>query len=242
MNLSGRSLNDEQFMEDIFALFARHQSVVHYLCLELTESGALHDLENTQRFIARVHDIGGKIALVEAIVALARSLGMRSVAEWVEDVDIRCARCRKSAWTTCKVISPRCPEVVTFVECLSEPAQAAIYDYGWRAPPARIRTASGRLHFIQDFSRRKGNARVVPLREPLNLLTREIAGMIAQRELQRIDDVIADDLRRLVVIDDSVKGFECAHVVKRRVNGPLRPYVTKNPEKYSRYGVHTHAC
>src|SRR5262249_31754671 len=86
-----------------------------------------HDLENTQRFIARVHDMGAKIAIddfgagqtsfrylkelsadalkidgafvrtmckhpadtaiVEAIVTLARNLGMRSIAEWVEDLD-----------------------------------------------------------------------------------------------------------------------------------------------------------
>jgi diguanylate cyclase (GGDEF)-like protein len=127
VNLSGGSLNDEQFMEDVFALFARFRDYVPYLCLEITESVALHDLANTQRFIARVHEMGGKIALddfgagytsfkylkdlsadalkidgefirtmcahpadiaiVEAIVALARNLGMRSVAEWVEDVD-----------------------------------------------------------------------------------------------------------------------------------------------------------
>ena len=127
VNLSGGSLNDEQFMEDIFALFARYRSIIRYLCLEITESVALHDLENTQRFIARVHDMGGKIALddfgagytsfkylkdlsadalkidgefirtmcahpadtaiVEAIVALARNLGMRSIAEWVEDAE-----------------------------------------------------------------------------------------------------------------------------------------------------------
>ncbi|QIE27812.1 EAL domain protein (plasmid) [Caballeronia sp. SBC1] len=127
VNLSGGSLNDEQFMEDVFALFARFRQFVPYLCLEITESVALHDLGNTQRFIARVHEMGGKIALddfgagytsfkylkdlsadalkidgefirtmcahpadiaiVEAIVALARNLGMRSVAEWVEDVD-----------------------------------------------------------------------------------------------------------------------------------------------------------
>jgi diguanylate cyclase (GGDEF)-like protein len=127
VNLSGGSLNDEQFMEDIFALFGRFRHIVPFLCLEITESVALHDLENTQRFISRVHEMGGKIALddfgagytsfkylkdlsadalkidgefirtmcahpadiaiVEAIVALARNLGMRSVAEWVEDVD-----------------------------------------------------------------------------------------------------------------------------------------------------------
>jgi EAL domain-containing protein (putative c-di-GMP-specific phosphodiesterase class I) len=127
VNLSGGSLNDEQFMEEVFELLRGYKSVVHYLCLEITESVALHDLENTQRFIAQVHDLGAKIALddfgaghtsfkylkelsadalkidgafvrtmcehpadtaiVEAIVALARNLGMRSIAEWVEDLD-----------------------------------------------------------------------------------------------------------------------------------------------------------
>ncbi|MDI7066316.1 EAL domain-containing protein, partial [Klebsiella pneumoniae] len=36
---------------------------VHYLCIEITESVALHDLEHTERFIARVHDMGAKIAI-----------------------------------------------------------------------------------------------------------------------------------------------------------------------------------
>jgi EAL domain-containing protein (putative c-di-GMP-specific phosphodiesterase class I) len=127
VNLSGGSLNDEQFIEDIFELLGRYRAVAHYLCLEITESVALHDLENTQRFVARAHDLGAKIALddfgaghtsfkylkelsvdalkidgafvrtmcehpadtaiVEAIVSLAHNLGMRSIAEWVEDVD-----------------------------------------------------------------------------------------------------------------------------------------------------------
>jgi diguanylate cyclase (GGDEF)-like protein/PAS domain S-box-containing protein len=127
VNLNGGSLNDERFTEDIFALFIRYRSILRFLCLEITESVALHDLGNTQRFINRVHDLGAKIALddfgagytsfrylkslsadalkidgefvrsmcshpadvaiVEALVALAHNLGMRSVAEWVEDLD-----------------------------------------------------------------------------------------------------------------------------------------------------------
>jgi diguanylate cyclase (GGDEF)-like protein len=125
VNLSGSSLNDEQFIEDVFAVLARFGPLVEMLCFEITEGVALHDLDNTRRFIARVHELGGKIALddfgagytsfnylkelsadalkidgafiksmashpanvaiVEAIVALARNLGMRSIAEWVED-------------------------------------------------------------------------------------------------------------------------------------------------------------
>jgi EAL domain-containing protein (putative c-di-GMP-specific phosphodiesterase class I) len=191
VNLSGGSLNDEQFMEDIFALFAQHRSVVHYLCLEITESVALHDLENTQRFIARVHDMGGKIALddfgagyssfkylkslsadalkidgefirsmcahpadiaiVEAIVALARNLGMRSVAEWVEDIDtLRALQEIGVDYVQGYLIAKpqdssailaadsaasfvKDAEVVAFIDCLSEPDQTVVCGYDWRA-------------------------------------------------------------------------------------------------------------
>lgn len=125
VNLSGASLNDEHFIRDIFATLAQHERSAGLLCIEITETVALHDLENTRRFVDRIHQLGGRIALddfgagfssfsylkdlpvdaikidgafvksmaahpanlaiVEAIVALAKNLGMRSVAEWVED-------------------------------------------------------------------------------------------------------------------------------------------------------------
>ena len=126
MNLSGASLNDERFIHDAFAMLAQHGRAVGKLCIEITESVALHDLDNTRRFIDRVRDFGAKVALddfgagytsfsylkelradtlkidgsfvlgvnahpanlaiVEAIVELARNLGMKSVAEWAEDL------------------------------------------------------------------------------------------------------------------------------------------------------------
>jgi len=125
MNLSGASLNDERFIEDVLEMLDRHPSVAPLLCLEVTESVALHDLANTQRFIHHVRQFGTKVALddfgagytsfsylkelpsdllkidgsfirdmnqhpaniaiVEAIVSLARNLGMRTIAEWAED-------------------------------------------------------------------------------------------------------------------------------------------------------------
>jgi EAL domain-containing protein (putative c-di-GMP-specific phosphodiesterase class I) len=191
VNLSGGSLNDEQFVEDIFALFGRYSSIVHYLCLEITESVALHDLENTRRFIARVHDMGGKIALddfgagytsfrylkelsadalkidgefirtmcahpadtaiVEAIVALARNLGMRSIAEWVEDLGTltalkeigvdyvqgyAIARPQESgailaAQSAASFVTD--PEIARFVESLMVPAERGQHTYTARA-------------------------------------------------------------------------------------------------------------
>ncbi|AMP00456.1 diguanylate cyclase domain protein [Collimonas arenae] len=125
VNLSGASLNDEKFVQDIFTILHRHPQVVPLLCIEITESVALHDLEHTGRFIDRLQSLGAKVALddfgagytsftylkslsadalkidgafiqsmsthpaneaiVEAIVELARNLGMKSIAEWVED-------------------------------------------------------------------------------------------------------------------------------------------------------------
>lgn len=125
MNLSGGSLNDEKFVQDAFSMLAQYGRSVERLCIEITESVALHDLANTRRFTDKVRSFGAKIALddfgagytsfsylkelqadalkidgafikgvmghpanlaiVEAIVELARNLGMKSVAEWVED-------------------------------------------------------------------------------------------------------------------------------------------------------------
>ena len=125
MNLSGASLNDERFVQDAFAMLAGRRRVASRLCMEITESVALHDLANTRRFIDQVRTCGVKIALddfgagytsfsylkelpadvvkidggfivdmnahpanvsiVGAIVKLAASLGMRTIAEWAED-------------------------------------------------------------------------------------------------------------------------------------------------------------
>lgn len=63
MNLNGASLNDERFLDDVVAMLARNRHVAHHLCYEVTESVALHDLENTCRFIDRVRSFGAKVAL-----------------------------------------------------------------------------------------------------------------------------------------------------------------------------------
>jgi diguanylate cyclase (GGDEF)-like protein len=127
VNLSGSSLNDEEFMQDVFDLLRRNSHVVSFLSIEITESVALHDLSNTRRFIDKVRGYGARVALddfgagytsfsyikelpadllkidgsfivnmnrhpanvsiVEAIVSLARNLGMKTVAEWAEDAE-----------------------------------------------------------------------------------------------------------------------------------------------------------
>ncbi|HEY0063057.1 MAG TPA: EAL domain-containing protein [Telluria sp.] len=63
MNLSGASLNDERFVQDTIDILGRHVHVASRLCMEITESVALHDLHNTRRFIDQVRSFGVKVAL-----------------------------------------------------------------------------------------------------------------------------------------------------------------------------------
>jgi diguanylate cyclase (GGDEF)-like protein len=63
MNLSGASLNDERFVADSLEILARYSHVTSRLCMEITESVALHDLDNTRRFIDQVRNFGVKVAL-----------------------------------------------------------------------------------------------------------------------------------------------------------------------------------
>jgi diguanylate cyclase (GGDEF)-like protein len=63
MNLSGASLNDERFVQDAFAMLAQNIRAASQLCIEITESVALHDLANTRRFIDKVRSYGVKVAL-----------------------------------------------------------------------------------------------------------------------------------------------------------------------------------
>jgi EAL domain-containing protein (putative c-di-GMP-specific phosphodiesterase class I) len=63
MNLSGASLNDERFTQDAFAMLAGCPRATERLCIEITEGVALHDLDNTRRFIDRVRGYGAKVAL-----------------------------------------------------------------------------------------------------------------------------------------------------------------------------------
>jgi diguanylate cyclase (GGDEF)-like protein len=127
MNLSGASLNDERFLEDTVDTLETLPEAAQRLCVEITESVALHDRGNTRRFIDKVRSCGVKVALddfgagytsfsylkelpadvlkidgsfivninehpanvaiVEAIVNLAKSLGMQTIAEWAENAE-----------------------------------------------------------------------------------------------------------------------------------------------------------
>ncbi len=63
INLSGGSLNDESFTEELFSLFEQHPDALALMCIEITESVALTDISHVQRFINRVRTLGGKVAI-----------------------------------------------------------------------------------------------------------------------------------------------------------------------------------
>jgi diguanylate cyclase (GGDEF)-like protein len=63
INLSGGSLNDDAFTEELFVLFAQHPTALSLICIEITESVALTDIRNVQRFIDRVRALGAKVAI-----------------------------------------------------------------------------------------------------------------------------------------------------------------------------------
>ena len=63
INLNGASLNDAQFLQDVYRMFDQHLHLVGHLCLEITESVALQDLDNTRRFVDTVRKYGAKVAL-----------------------------------------------------------------------------------------------------------------------------------------------------------------------------------
>ena len=63
INLNGASLNDEQFLQDVYQMFDQNLHLVEHLCLEITESVALQDLDNTCRFVDKVRSYGAKVAL-----------------------------------------------------------------------------------------------------------------------------------------------------------------------------------
>ena len=63
INLSGASLNDARFVDNIFAMMSDFPKVMTKLCFEITETVALADRRATKRFSERLHSMGGKIAL-----------------------------------------------------------------------------------------------------------------------------------------------------------------------------------
>ncbi|MBV6273978.1 EAL domain-containing protein [Alcaligenaceae bacterium CGII-47] len=63
VNLSGVSLNDDLFIDALFAILNHHPQFTRRLCVEITEGVALQDLERTRQFMRRLQRMGARVAL-----------------------------------------------------------------------------------------------------------------------------------------------------------------------------------
>ena len=63
VNLSGASLNDERFLDEMLSLAAQHPHTVQKICFEITETVALADVQSTKRFVQSIKSLGARIAL-----------------------------------------------------------------------------------------------------------------------------------------------------------------------------------
>ena len=125
VNVSPVSTTDPDWWSALGALLRANGDVAERLIVEITESAAIHDIDDTRGFVSRVKDLGCQIAIddfgsgytsfrnlrklgvdilkidgafvqnmmrsdddrsvVHALVSLAKQLGLRVIAEWVQD-------------------------------------------------------------------------------------------------------------------------------------------------------------
>jgi diguanylate cyclase (GGDEF)-like protein len=125
INVSAVSTTDPDWWSSLGSMLRANGDVAARLTIEITESAAIHDIDDTRGFVARVKDLGCKIAIddfgsgytsfrnlrklgvdilkidgtfvrnmmrseddravVQALVRLAKRLGLKTVAEWVQD-------------------------------------------------------------------------------------------------------------------------------------------------------------
>jgi EAL domain-containing protein (putative c-di-GMP-specific phosphodiesterase class I) len=63
INLSGASINDEKFVDELMRLATEHPEATRKICFEITETVALKDMQSAQRLIDRIHALGARVAL-----------------------------------------------------------------------------------------------------------------------------------------------------------------------------------
>ncbi|MCF5940402.1 EAL domain-containing protein, partial [Xanthomonas perforans] len=63
VNLSAQSIAQPDFLDVVCALFERYPALVPKLCMEITETAVIGDLEHAQRFVQSVRARGCHVAL-----------------------------------------------------------------------------------------------------------------------------------------------------------------------------------
>jgi EAL domain-containing protein (putative c-di-GMP-specific phosphodiesterase class I) len=63
LNVSAASTTDPDWWAGLGSLLRAHSGVAERLTVEITESAAIHDIDETRGFVARVKDLGCRIAI-----------------------------------------------------------------------------------------------------------------------------------------------------------------------------------
>src|SRR5262249_4427696 len=63
LNVSAASTVDPDWWNALAAILRAHQGVGERLTVEITETAAIHDIDETRGFVARVKDLGCRIAI-----------------------------------------------------------------------------------------------------------------------------------------------------------------------------------
>lgn len=63
LNVSGKTANDPVWLSNLTAFITAHRDVAERLIIETTETVAIHDIEETQKFVNAVRDLGCKVAI-----------------------------------------------------------------------------------------------------------------------------------------------------------------------------------
>ena len=125
VNVSPDSITDSDWLIGLGALLNAHSGIAERLTVEITETAAIHDIDDTRGFVSRLKDFGCRIAIddfgagytsfrnlrklgvdiikidgafvremtrsaddrafVHTMIDLSRRLGLKTVAEWVQD-------------------------------------------------------------------------------------------------------------------------------------------------------------
>jgi EAL domain-containing protein (putative c-di-GMP-specific phosphodiesterase class I) len=125
VNVSAASTGDPDWWASLAATLRAHPGIAERLTVEITETAAIQDIDETKGFVARVKELGCRIAIddfgagytsfrnlrklgvdlvkidgafvrnltqseddrafVRTLIDLARRLGLKTVAEWVQD-------------------------------------------------------------------------------------------------------------------------------------------------------------
>ncbi len=63
LNVSASSTMDPDWWSRLEAMLHLHEHVAERLIIEITETAAIHDIDNARGFVARVKDLGARIAI-----------------------------------------------------------------------------------------------------------------------------------------------------------------------------------